>query len=398
MISSNNRSRIPEAVAKLRPLEKHGLYDPAYEHDACGVGRVADIRGSRSHEMVDKALEVLGNLTHRGARGADPDTGDGAGILIQLPHEFMKDAAQSQGIVLPEVGRYGVAMVFFPEDEPLLAVCEEIFEQAVAEEGLKFLGWRDVPLRPDRIGTLARAVQPVIRQAFIGAQNSEADFDSNAFERKLYIARKCVESRVTARREELYAENAQRQADELDRFYVCSMSARTVVYKGLLIAEQLREFYPDLDDRRITTAFALVHSRFSTNTLGEWKLAHPYRMLCHNGEINTVQGNKNWMHARERLFANELFGDDIRKIAPVTLQEESDTASFDKAFELLTLGGREIEHVAAMMIPEPWYGHKTMSDEKVILAQTPAPGVAREVKFFCHWSQAVGSMTAAIAR
>ena len=286
-------------------------------------------------------------------------------VMLLTPSFRNMDAALEEGIQLPEAGRYGVAMVFLPEDEPLRAACEEIFERCVAEESLEFLGWRDVPQKPESIGTLARVVKPVIRQAFIGSPDSGAGFDSNAFERKLYIARKCIESSVTARRAELHAQEYQEQADELDRFYVCSMSARTVVYKGLLIAEQLREFYPDLGDARITTAFALVHSRFSTNTLGEWKLAHPYRMLCHNGEINTVQGNKNWMRTRERLFTNELFGDDIRKVAPVTLQYESDTASFDQAFELLALGGREIEHVAAMMIPEPWYGHRTMSDEKV---------------------------------
>ncbi|MCH7734333.1 MAG: glutamate synthase large subunit [Chloroflexi bacterium] len=362
MTASKLNKTIPDAVARLRPLKKHGLYDPAYEHDACGVGLVADIRGSRSHDMIDKALEVLENLTHRGARGADPETGDGAGILIQLPHEFMADAAAAEGIRLPEAGRYGVAMVFFPEDESLRAACEEVFERCVVGEGLEFLGWRDVPQRPERIGTLAQTVKPVIRQAFIGTPDGDAKevLDSNALERKLYIARKCIENTLSERRAALDA----LAADELDRFYVCSMSARTVVYKGLLIAEQLREFYPDLSDVRITTAFALVHARYSTNTLGEWKLAHPYRMLCHNGEINTVQGNKNWMRTRERLFTNELFGDDIRKVAPVTLQDESDTASFDQAFELLALGGREIEHVAAMMIPEPWYGHRTMSDEK----------------------------------
>ncbi len=357
MTDRNINKSIPVAVAKLRPLKKHGLYDPAFEHDACGVGLVADIRGARSHEMIDKALEVLDNLTHRGARGADPNTGDGAGILIQMPHDFMAGVASEQGIELPKSGHYGIAMVFLPVDEPLRAECEKIFERCVAEEGLKFLGWRDVPQMPERIGTLAAMVKPVIRQAFIIPSESGEALDSDALERKLYITRKCIENGVSDATTEA-------NADEMDKFYVCSMSARTIVYKGLLISEQLREFYPDLGDVRIITAFALVHSRYSTNTLGEWKLAHPYRMLCHNGEINTVQGNKNWMRARERLFSNELFGDDIRKVAPVTLQDESDTASFDQAFELLALGGREIEHVAAMMIPEPWSGHATMSDEK----------------------------------
>ena len=240
MTTSNLNKAIPDAVARLRPLKKHGLYDPAFEHDACGVGLVADIRGSRSHDMIEKALEVLENLTHRGARGADPETGDGAGILIQLPHEFMADAAAVKGIELPEAGRYGVAMVFFPEDESLRAACEEIFERCVAEEGLEFLGWRDVPQRPERIGTLARTVKPVIRQAFMGAPDGDSGerLDSDTLERKLYITRKCIENALSERRAALDAPSA----DEMDRFYVCSMSARTIVYKGLLISEQLREF------------------------------------------------------------------------------------------------------------------------------------------------------------
>jgi len=342
------------AYASLKPMKKSGLYDPAFEHDACGVGLVANIRGDQSHKMVDQALEVLNHLTHRGARGADPHTGDGAGILIQTPHEFFKDVTSDLGMRLPEPGKYGVAMVFLPQGAKAQAACEAEIAKAVSAQGMELLGWRDVPQRPDTIGILAQKVKPTIRQAFIAPTS---DIDSDKLERELYVARKVVENAVEAMTDAL-------SDDDRDNFYICSMSARTIVYKGLLISEQVAPFFPDLEDERLKTAFALVHSRYSTNTLGAWKLAHPYRMLCHNGEINTVQGNKNWMRAREQHFTSDLFGDDVRKLVPVTRQDESDTASFDQVFELLALGGREIEHVAAMMIPEPWYGHETMSEEK----------------------------------
>jgi len=351
--SAIKESALP-AYASLQPMKKTGLYDPAFEHDACGVGLVANIRGDRSHKMVEQALEVLNHLTHRGARGADPDTGDGAGILIQMPHDFFRDIAADLDIALPEPGHYGVAMCFLPQGDEARAACEAAIETAVKAEGMELLGWRDVPQRPDTIGILAQKVKPTIRQAFIGGWS---EIDSDRLERELYVARKVIENTVESMTDVL-------TDDDRNAFYICSMSARTIVYKGLLISEQVATFFPDLEDERLQTAFALVHSRYSTNTLGEWKLAHPYRMLCHNGEINTVQGNKNWMRAREQHFTSELFGDDVRKLAPITRQDESDTASFDQAFELLALGGREIEHVAAMMIPEPWYGHDTMSEGK----------------------------------
>ena len=354
MKDSVTKESAQPAYASLKPMKKSGLYDPAFEHDACGVGLVANIRGGRSHQMVDQALDVLNHLTHRGARGADPNTGDGAGILIQMPHEFFSGVTADLDIKLPETGHYGVAMVFLPRSDEARTMCEAEIEAAVKAQGMQLLGWRDVPHRPNEIGILAQKVMPAIRQAFI---SGISEIDSDKLERELYVARKVAENAVDSMTDDL-------SDDDRDTFYICSMSARTIVYKGLFIAEQLAPFFPDLQDQRLKTAFALVHARYSTNTLGEWKLAHPYRMLCHNGEINTVQGNKNWMRARERHFTSDLFGDDIRKLTPITQQDESDTASFDQVFELLNLGGREIEHVAAMMIPEPWYGHETMSEEK----------------------------------
>ncbi|MFW6195002.1 MAG: glutamate synthase large subunit [Chloroflexota bacterium] len=341
----------------IKPLRKRGLYDPAYEHDACGVGVVANIDGARTHEVVNQALEVLINLGHRGAKGADPETGDGAGILLGMPHEFFEKTAPEAGISLPPRDRYGVGMVFLPQDRSLREQCEQAIENGVAEEGLTFLGWRNVPVDPSAIGYLAREVMPVIRQCFVAAPDSLVDGDDEfAVERKLYVARKQAERHVGRMTNHVPAE-------ELSAFYICSMSSRTIVYKGLLLAEQIDDFYPDLQDEDVKTGFSLVHSRFSTNTLGDWKLAHPYRYICHNGEINTVRGNRNWMSARERTLTSGKFGEDVKKLAPICSQEDSDTASLDNVFELLALGGREVEHVAAMMIPESWFGHESMPQE-----------------------------------
>ena len=237
-----------------------------------------------------------------------------------------------------------------PNDIELRRLCERTFESVVRAEGLDILGWRDVPVNPKKIGWLSRRVMPNVRQAFLKAP---IDVGDDEFERKLYVARKQIETEI----DELKSPQTR---DAVRHFYICSMSARTIVYKGLIVADQLNGFYLDLQNDLVNSAFALVHSRFSTNTLGEWKLAHPYRMLCHNGEINTLQGNVNWMRARSQIFTSSLFGQDVKKLSPVTKEGESDTASFDQAFELLTLGGRQIEHVAAMMIPEPWFGHESM--------------------------------------
>ncbi len=345
----------PVAPTRFKKMRKAGLYDPAFERDACGVGMVANIDGSDSHKLIEQALEVLVNLGHRGATGSDPETGDGAGILIQTPHSFFKRVTHELGFDLPEARHYGVGMMFLPREDDLRSSVEAEIVAGLTQEGLSVLGWRDVPTDPTVIGYLAREVMPVIRQVFIVEPGtSQNGVDGDAFERRLYIARKEIERRVVALTETV-------PEQDLDVFYVCSLSSRTVVYKGLIMTEQLEGFFSDLREQDVTSAFALVHSRFSTNTLGEWKLAHPYRYLCHNGEINTVRGNRNWMAAREQSFTSDVFGDDVSKLAPVNAMAASDTASLDEVFELLNVGGRSVEHVAAMMIPESWYGHESMS-------------------------------------
>jgi glutamate synthase (ferredoxin) len=334
-----------------------GLYDPRYEHDACGVGFVVDLKGRRSHAIVRQAIEVLLNLEHRGACGCEKNTGDGAGILLQTPHRFLARACEPLGIVLPNAGEYGVGMVFLPTDEKDRHRCEEAFERVVAEEGQRVLGWRTVPTEGASLGGVARAVQPVVRQFFIGkeAKNLRGPADDPlAFERKLYVIRKRVERMV----------RDDAGLDPFAMFYVPSLSCKTVVYKGMLNAGQLPVFYPDLSEADLESALALVHSRFSTNTFPNWARAHPYRYLAHNGEINTLRGNVNWMHARQSLFASDLFGPDLAKIVPVIDPEGSDSAMFDNALEMLVLAGRSLPHVVMMMIPEPWAGHESMSAEK----------------------------------
>ena len=345
-VHSGSTRRVP----LLKRLKKAGIYDPAFERDACGVGIVANIDGSASHEIISQALEVLVNLGHRGACGCDPETGDGAGILLQIAHDFFEQEAERNGLHLPEAGRYGIGMVFLPPDPVARIACEAAILQGVAEEELVFLGWRNVPISPDAIGTLAREIMPVIRQYFVQAPEG---MPGDALERKLYLARKEAERLVR----ELAAEGSGPGCDE---FYICSCSSRTIIYKGLIMAHQLSNFYADLNDPSLIRAFGLVHSRFSTNTLGDWKLAHPYRYIAHNGEINTVRGNRNWMTARERSLTSSVFGKEISKLTPVCTPGYSDSASLDNVFELLVMGGREVEHAAAMMIPEAWYGHMEM--------------------------------------
>ncbi|MBI4219571.1 MAG: glutamate synthase subunit alpha, partial [Chloroflexi bacterium] len=288
----------------MNRLEKQGLYEPDHEHAACGVGIVANVNGRRTHELVQQGLDVLINLGHRGACGCDPRTGDGAGILIQMPHAFMSKAARAAGFDLPQAGRFGVAMVFLPQDAGLRRQAEAAIVSATRAEGLRHIGWRDVPINPLAAGWLAREVMPVIRQYFVAAPDST---DGASFERKLFVTRKQIENRVIGL-------SRSSPAAGWDDFYICSFSSRTVVYKGLLVADQIRGFYADLADQSMVSAFAMVHARFSTNTLGKWKLAHPYRMICHNGEINTLRGNINWMTAREESLSSDLFGDDIKKL------------------------------------------------------------------------------------
>ena len=337
----------------LKELAQKGLYSPEQEHDSCGVGMVANIKGQKTHQIIEEGLEVLINLGHRGASGSDPETGDGAGILVQTPHALFRRECEKLGFHLPADGHYGVGMVFLP---PLPAARErgrDLVSRVIDDEGLELLGWRDVPVDPSKSGRDARDRAPYIGQVFIGPGTS--GLDAAGLERKLYVARKVIEHSV---------KDVGFSEEEADYFYVCSMSCNTVVYKGLLMAHQISGFYLDLADEAMVSAFALVHSRFSTNTLGHWRLAHPYRYLAHNGEINTLRGNLNWMRAREPQFVSPLFGADMAKIAPVMTAGDSDTASFDNALELLLMTGRELDHALLMMIPEAWDQHDTMSREK----------------------------------
>ncbi|MGD0384910.1 MAG: glutamate synthase large subunit [Solirubrobacteraceae bacterium] len=315
-----------------QPQQADGLYDPRHEHDACGVAVVARLDNRPTNEVVALGIEAVANLEHRGAAGADPETGDGAGLLIQMPDEFLRAVV---GFELPPRGRYGVAMCFLPTDPTAQAELCELLERTVEAEGQLVLGWRDVPTDDSRIGPTARASQPTIRQLFIGAGPAHED-DQDAFERKLYVIRRVAEKAF---------ENT---------MYIASLSSRTLVYKGMLISYQLAYFYPDLADKRMASAFVLVHSRFSTNTFPSWELAHPYRMIAHNGEINTLQGNVNWMRARESQMASELFGEDLAKVLPVVRPGGSDSATFDNVLELLTLAGRSLPHAVMMMIPEAY--------------------------------------------
>jgi len=338
--------------AQLTAPPKQGLYDPQFEHEACGVGFVVNMKGKKSHTIVRQALQVLLNLDHRGACGCEVNTGDGAGILMQTPHGFLKEAAAKEKISLPGAGEYGVGMVFLPHDAGQRAECEKTFGDIAAEEGQRVLGWRTIPTNNASLGATAKASEPFMRQVFIGRNAKLAD--DMAFERKLYVIRK-------------RAENAIRFSGKVkggEFFYLASLSYKTVVYKGMLLTAQLGDYYPDLSHPALESALALVHSRFSTNTFPSWNRAHPYRYLAHNGEINTLRGNINWMHAAQSNFASELFGDDIKKIIPVINTDGSDSAMFDNCLELLVMAGRELPHAMMMMIPEPWENHESMDPER----------------------------------
>jgi glutamate synthase (NADPH/NADH) large chain len=331
--------------------ERQGLYDPANEHDACGVGFVAHIKGQKSHSIVEQGLQILKNLDHRGAVGADPLMGDGAGILIQIPDAYLREEMAGQGVVLPPVGDYGVGMVFLPQESASRLACQEAIERAVRSEGQVVLGWRDVPVdRNLPMSPTVRAKEPVIRQVFIGRG---ADIMvTDALERKLYVIRRRAANAILA----LGLKHSK-------EFYQPSMSARTIVYKGLLLADQVGEYFTDLKDPRCVSALALVHQRFSTNTFPTWHLAHPFRMIAHNGEINTLRGNYNWMRAREKGTSSPLLGADLEKIWPLIYPNQSDSASFDNALELLVMGGYSLAHAMMMLIPEAWESH-TLMDEK----------------------------------
>ena len=330
--------------------KKQGLYDPAFEKDSCGVGFVMNMRGEKSHEIIFQGLEILKKMEHRGACGADKLSGDGAGILIQLPHAFFQEECPKIGIDLPEAGRYAVGNVFLPTGDDTKQGME-IMERAVLTEGLELLGWRELPVDSSTIGVTARSVEPAIKQIFVGAP---ADVkDQLNFERRLYCVRKRTAWGV--RRAGLNENN--------ENFYICSLSSKTLIYKGQLTAPQLETYYLDLKNPKMTSALALAHSRYSTNTFPSWGRAQPFRYIAHNGEINTVRGNKNWMDARESMFESPLFKD-INMILPVIAPGGSDSADFDQALEMLFLTGRSLPHAMMMMIPEPWSGHETMDDDK----------------------------------
>ncbi len=330
--------------------EKQGLYDPRNEHDACGIGFVVDIRNRKSHRIIEQGLQVLKNLTHRGAVGADPLAGDGAGILIQMPDAHLRAVCGDIGIELPEPGEYSVGMVFMPQAEGPRADCVRIVEEIVEAEGQHVLGWRDVPVDNSGLGESVLPTEPSVRQVFVRRGENCADRD--AFERKLFVIRKQAEHRIDA------------LGEACDDFYMPSFSSRTIVYKGMLLAHQVGEFYRDLRDERMVTALALVHQRFSTNTFPSWRLAHPYRMICHNGEINTLRGNINWMAARRHLMKSELLGDDLEKLWPLITEGQSDSASFDNALELLVQSGYSLAHAMMMLIPEAWTGNPLMDERR----------------------------------
>ena len=325
----------------MQPPKAVGLYDPRFEHDACGVGMVARLDNTPTHEVVTRAITALENLEHRGATGADPCTGDGAGILMQMPDELMRGAVEFE---LPPAGEYGVLMCFLSTDAGVRRKHEALLERAVLGEGQRLLGWREVPIDEEHTGEVAAACRPVIRQLFVGAGDAQKG-DQDAFERKLYVIRRISDLTATE-----------------PGLYVTSSSSRTINYKGMLISYQLGQFYRDLRDERCKSALALVHSRFSTNTFPSWELAHPYRVICHNGEINTVMGNVNWMRARESELRSELFGDDLEKILPVVTPGNSDSATFDNVLELLMLAGRSLPHAAMMMIPEAFRDRDDLPD------------------------------------
>jgi len=329
---------------------KQGLYDPNNEHDACGIGFVVQIKNRKSHEIVRQGLEILIHLAHRGAVGADPDMGDGAGILVQMPDGLLRPEAARLGFTLPTVGSYGVGMLFLPADPVVRRRCEEIVEKTIAAEGQTLLGWRDVPVNSTVLGKAVLAQEPVIRQVFIGRNASIADQD--VFERKLYVIRKVVSGAVR-----------ELGSDARD-YYPASMSSRTLVYKGMMLAHQVGPYYHDLQDKRLESALALVHQRFATNTFPRWSLAHPFRFVCHNGEINTKRGNNNWMAARRGAIHSELLGDDLAKLWPISFENQSDTACFDNALELLVQGGYSLAHAMMIMIPEAWAGNPQMDEKR----------------------------------
>ncbi|MBT8493363.1 MAG: glutamate synthase subunit alpha, partial [Deltaproteobacteria bacterium] len=330
-------------------LTEHGLYHPDTEHDACGVGFVAQIKGEKSRDIVEQGLEVLVRLAHRGATGADPETGDGAGIMLQLPHRYYKREGLELGFDMPRRRRYGVGMVFLPRAPDHRRACEAVIEEVIESEGQRLLGWRDVPVEERFAGRLAREVMPTIRQFYVARRR----LVPTAFERKLFVIRKLITARVK-----------DEGVDPEGRFHIASLSADTITYKGLLLPEQLPLFYPDLMESDMVSAIALVHSRFSTNTFPTWDLAQPFHYIAHNGEINTLRGNRNWMNARRSLLESAKFGGKLDRLFPIIEPGKSDSAQFDNMLELLHLGGRSLPQSMMMLIPEAWENNLDMPTER----------------------------------
>src|SRR5512143_581253 len=324
-----------------------GLYDPALDKDSCGVGFIADIKGRKSHQIIDDGLRILCNLEHRGAVGADPRMGDGAGILVQIPHKFFAKRTSELGFKLPKPGEYAVGYLFMPTDANWRQIVRDIYAEVIAREKLTLLGWRDVPTDNSTLGESVKPTEPKHMQVFIGRGKKKVSEDE--FERRLYILRKAISNAIYRRRER-----------RTSGYYPVSISCRTVIYKGMFLADQLGTYYPDLHDADFESALALVHQRFSTNTFPTWSLAHPYRYIAHNGEINTLRGNVNWMAARQASVSSPLFGADINKLWPISYEGQSDTACFDNALEFLVQGGYSLAHAAMMLIPEAWAGNPLM--------------------------------------
>jgi glutamate synthase (NADPH) large chain len=328
-----------------------GLYDPALEKDSCGVGFIANIKGKKSHQIVEDGLTILVNLEHRGAVGADPRAGDGAGILVQMPHKFLSRKAKELGFSLPEPGQYAVGFLFMPRDDAFRKTIQDFYAEEVKKEGMTLLGWREVPTDNSTLGETVKPTEPKHMQVFIGRPPKTKSDDE--FERRLYVLRKVISARIFQARERTLA-----------GYYPVSISCRTIVYKGMFLADQLGTYYPDLHEPDFESAIALVHQRFSTNTFPTWSLAHPYRMICHNGEINTLRGNNNWMAARQASVSSDLFGDDMQKLWPISYEGQSDTACLDNALEFLVQGGYSLAHAVMMLIPEAWAGNPLMDEER----------------------------------